>query len=124
MINAKKLYSELLSDSRITDLVPEENILNSYPNEVEIFPCIVFLDENQNDIEYNDNKVGGSLCSVMIHVFSKKLENYPTTSEIGIKIAEVMNEDLWNCLGNGEVSDPDPDTEHRVMVFNKSIYNN
>ena len=60
----------------------------------------------------------------MIHIFSKKLEGYPTTSEIGIKIAEIMNEDLWNCSQNGEVSDPDPDTEHRVMVFNKSIYNN
>jgi hypothetical protein len=35
-----------------------------------------------------------------------------------------MNEDLWNCSQNGEVSDPDPDAEHRVMVFNKSIYNN
>lgn len=124
MINAKKLYLELLSDSRITDLVPKENISNSYPNEVEIFPCIIFLDENQNDIEYNDNKHGAENCSVMIHIFSKKLEEYPTTSEIGIKIAEVMNEDLWNCSQNGEVSDPDPDTEHRVMVFNKSIYNN
>ena len=124
MINAKKLYLELLSDSRITDLVSEENILSSYPNEVEIFPCIIFLDENQNDTEYNDNKCGAEDCSVMIHVFSKKLEEYPTTSEIGIKIAEVMNEDLWNCSQNGEVSDPDPDAEHRVMVFNKSIYNN
>lgn len=124
MINAKKLYSELLSDSRITDLVPEENIFNSYPNEVEIFPCIIFLDENQSDIEYNDNKHGAENCSVMIHIFSKKLEGYLTTSEIGIKIAEVMNEDLWNCSQNGEVSDPDPDAEHRVMVFSKSIYNN
>lgn len=124
MINAKKLYLELLSDSRITDLVSEENILSSYPNEVEIFPCIIFLDENQNDTEYNDNKCGAEDCSVMIHIFSKKLEEYPTISEIGIKIAEVMNEDLWNCSQNGEVSDPDPDVEHRVMVFNKSIYNN
>ena len=124
MINAKKLYVELLSDSRITDLVSEENILSSYPNEVEIFPCIIFLDDNQNDSEYNDNKHSADNCSVMIHVFSKKLEGYSTTSEIGIKIAEVMNEDLWNCSGNREVSDPDPDTEHRVMVFNKSIYNN
>lgn len=124
MINAKKLYSELLSDSRITELVPEENILNAYPDEVEIFPCIVFLDENQTDIEYNDNKVGGSLCSTMIHIFSKKLEGYLTTSEIGIKVAEVMNEDLWYCSQNRETPDPDPDTEHRVMVFSKSIYNN
>lgn len=124
MINAKKLYAELLSDSRITELVSEENILNAYPSEVEIFPCIIFLDENQNDTEYNDNKPGGSFCSVTIHIFSKKLNEYLTTSEIGIKIAEVMHDDLWYCSQNRETPDPDPDTEHRVMVFSKSIYNN
>lgn len=124
MINAKKLYAELLSDSRVTTLVPEENICSSYPNEIEIFPCIIFLDDNQSDSEYNDNKSGADDCSVMIHIFSKKLDGYSTTSEIGIKIAEVMNEDLWHCSQNKEVSDPDPDAEHRVMVFNKSIYNN
>lgn len=124
MINAKKLYAELLSDSRITSLVSEDNIFNSYPDTIENFPCIIFVDENQSDIEYNDNKVGGSSCSVMIHIFSKKLDGYLTTSEIGINIAEVMNDDLWYCSQNREVSDPDPNAEHRVMVFSKSIYNN
>lgn len=124
MINAKKLYSDLLSDSRITTLVSDENIFNSYPDTIENFPCIVFIDENQSDVEYNDNKVGGSFCSVGIHIFSKKLEGYLTTSEIGIKVSEVLNEDLWHCSQNMETSDPDPNVEHRVMVFSKSIYNN
>ena len=124
MINTKKLYSELLSDSRITALVPEENISNAYPNDVEIFPCIIFLDENQADIEYNDNKADGSLCSVTIHIFTKKLDGYSSSSEIGIVVAEVMNEDLWDCPQNRETPDPDPDVEHRIMVFSKSIYNN
>ena len=124
MINAKELYNSLLTDSRITELVDEDNILSSWPNEeIETFPCIIFLDDNQNDDEYNDNRSSASDCSVQIHIFSKKLDGYITTSEIAIKIAEVMNEDLWNCSQNGEVSDPNPDTEHRVMVFNKSIFN-
>lgn len=124
MINAKKIYNTLLSDSRITSLVSTDNIFNSYPDTIETFPCIVFIDENQSDVEYNDNKVGGSLCSVMIHIFSKKLDEYLTTSEIGIKVAEVMNEDLWYCSQNRETSDPDPDAEHRVMAFSKSIFTN
>ena len=124
MINAKKIYSQLLSNALITAVVPGDNILNAYPNEIENYPCIVFLDENQNDSEYADNKPTADRCSVMIHIFSKKLDGYVTTSEISVIIAEVMNNDLWHCSQNGEISDPDPDAEHRVMRFEKSIYNN
>lgn len=124
MINAKEIYSTLLSNEKIVELVSDDNIFNSYPNEVEYFPCIAFVDENQSDAEYADNKHMADSCSVEIHIFSKKLENYVTTSEIGVIIAEVMNDDLWNCSTNREISDPKPDVEHRVMRFNKSIYNN
>lgn len=123
MINTKVIYNTLLNDTRITELVDEDNILSSWPNEVETFPCIIFLDENQSDDEYYENMPGASRCSIQVHIFTKKIGNYMTTSEIGIIIAKVMNEDLWNCSQNGEVSDPDPDCEHRVMVFNKSIFN-
>lgn len=123
MINTKVVYNTLLNDTRITELVDEDNILSSWPNEVETFPCIIFMDENQSDDEYNDNKPEANRCSVQIHIFTKKLDGYVTTSEIGVIIAEVMHEDLWNCSQNGEVSNTDPDCEHRVMVFNKSIFN-
>lgn len=124
MINAKEIYCTLLSNEKIIALVSEDNIFNSYPGEVEIFPCIAFVDENQSDGEYADNKHMADNCSVEIHVFSKKLENYVTTSEIGGIIAEVMNDDLWHCSMNREIGDPQPDVEHRVMRFSKSIYNN
>lgn len=123
MINTKEIYNKLLNDERITELVDEVNILSAWPDEFETFPCIIFMDENQSDDEYYENMPGASRCSVQIHIFSKKLDEYITTSEIAIKIAEVMNEDLWNCLQNSEVSDPDPNCEHRVMRFNKSIFN-
>lgn len=124
MINTKKLYNTILSDATITALVPADNIMSAYPAEVEVYPCIIFLDENQSDGEYNDNKAGSSDCSVNIHVFSKKLDGYYSTSDIAEKICSVMNADLWHCSKNGEVTDPDPDTEHRVLFFSKSIYNN
>jgi len=122
MINAKKLYAKIFSDERITAVIPENNILNAYPAEVEIFPCIIYLDENQSDGEYSDNKSGASGCSVMVHIFSKKLDGYVSTSDVAEVVAEVLNEKLWHCSQNREIGDPDPDTEHRVMVFNKSIF--
>lgn len=121
MVNAKKIYSQLLSNARILEIVPEENISNSYPSLISQFPCIIFIDDNQNDIEYADNKSLGTNCSVSMHVFSKKINGYPTTSEIAEAITEVMNNDFWNCSSNGEVSDPQQDVEHRVLNFNKSI---
>lgn len=122
MINAKKLYSTLLQDNRITALISENNILNSYPNKVVDFPCLIFVDENQADTEYYENQPGASNCNLMIHIFSKKLDGYVTTSEVAIVIAEILHENLWNCPQNREVSDPDPDVEHRIMFFNKSIF--
>ena len=123
MINAKKIYNSLLNNESITSLIPEDNILNAYPDDLEIYPCIIFLDDNQNDTEYYENKPGAGFCSVQIHIFSKKLENYVSTADVAIAIAEVFNNDLWNCIQNGEVSDPSTNVEHRVMRFNKSIFN-
>ena len=124
MINTKKLYTTLLNNALITTLVTEDNILNSYPNKIVNFPCLIFLDENQNDTEYNENKPGASACSLELHIFSKKLDGYVTTSEIAITVSEVLHEDLWHCSQNRELADPDPDVEHRVMFFNKSIFIN
>lgn len=123
MINTKKIYNKLLNDERIIELVNEENIFNAWPSEFETFPCIIFMDENQSNDEYYENMPGASRCSVQIHIFSKKLDGYITTSDIAIIIAKVMNEDLWNCSQNGEITDVDLDCEHRIMVFNKSIFN-
>lgn len=124
MINAKKLYNQILSDERITALIPGENIFSAYPAEVKNYPCIIFMDDNQSDGEYNDNKPGASYCAPTIHIFSKKLDGYVSTADVAVIIADVFNEELWNCSQNREVVDPDPEVEHRVMVFEKSIYNN
>lgn len=124
MINAKKLYNQILSDERITALIPGENIFSAYPAEVKKYPCIIFMDDNQSDGEYNDNKPGASYCAPTIHIFSKKLDGYVSTADVAVIIADVFNEELWNCSQNREVADPDPEVEHRVMVFEKSIYNN
>ena len=124
MINTKELYSELLSNETLHNFVADDNIFNGYPGDIEVFPCIVVIDENQNDSEYADNKHMADNCSVELHIFTKKLDGYFTTSQISVIIANIMNGDLWNCSMNGEITDPRPNVEHRVMRFNKSIFNN
>lgn len=121
MINAKALYNVLLNDPSIVEVVGEDKILNAYPDSVENFPCIIYLDENQADIEYADNFALGTECNVTVHIFTKKLVGYPTSTEIAIAVSNVMNENYWHCSMNSEVSDSVQDVEHRVMKFNKSI---
>lgn len=121
MINAKKIYNVLLNNESITALVDPSNILNAYPEIIQDFPCVVFLDEKQRDTEFSDNMPMASDCTVQIHIFSKKVAGFPTSAEIGMKVAKVMNDDWWTCSMNGETPDMIDYIDHRVMRFSKSI---
>lgn len=121
MINSKSLCYSILNDSRLINIIGEDNILDSYPNEVEIFPCVIFLDENQRDVEFADNKPKASSLSYQIHIFTKALDGYPTDSEIAMVVAEIMGDEYFSVSQNRELSDVDDDTKHRVMTFKKNI---
>ena len=120
MIDAKKLYKTILSDSRITALV--KDVLDAYPGTIEKFPSVIYLDENQTDIEFADNLPQGDSIAVQVHIFTKALKNYATTSEIGLKIAEVMRENYFTCRNNREVQDIDDNERHRVMYFTREVF--
>lgn len=120
MINAKELYNTILNDSRITDLV--KVVLDAYPETVEKFPCVIYLDDNQNDIEFADNLPTCDSLSVQIHIFTKALKNYATTSTIGITVAEVMKENYFVCRNNREVQDVADNVRHRVMYFTREVF--
>ena len=122
MINAKKIYNEIINDSRIVELIGEDNIFDAYPNSVETFPCVIYLEGNQNDVEFADNLPIANSCSVDIHIFTKALKNYPTTSEIGIVVGEVFKENYFVCTSNLETVDDNPEVRHRVMSFRKGIF--
>lgn len=120
MINAKKLYYTLLQDERITEYT--ENIFDAYPSTVETFPCVIFLEQSQSDIEFADNLPMANNLTVDIHIFTKALEDYPTTAELAIAINSVMQENFFVCRNNREVPDPDGDVRHRVLTFGKFIF--
>lgn len=121
MINAKKIYNELLDNEDLKTLIDEDSIFDAYPNEVTVFPCVIFLDQNQREIEFADNFNIADLLQVQIHIFTKSLENFPTTSEIGLIVGNIFKADYWTCESNGEIADIQDNIRHRVMNFSKKI---
>lgn len=120
MINAKKLYNTILSDSRISAIV--KNVFDAYPETVEKFPCIIYIDENQSDAEFADNLPLADSLAVQVHIFTKALTGYATTSTIGIVVADVMKENYFVCRNNREVQDVADNVRHRVMDFTRDIF--
>ena len=120
MINAKKLYNTILNDARIKAI--GKNIFDAYPETVEKFPCVIFLDDNQTDIEFADNLPLGDSIAVQIHIFTKALSGYATTSAIGLVVAEVMKEQFFTCRNNREVQDVADNVRHRVMYFTREVF--
>jgi hypothetical protein len=121
MINTKALYMDLLKDERIETLVGE-NVYDAQNGEKIDFPCIIVIDSSQSDIEYADNRHHVQKCTVQIHIYTKTLEDYPTTTEIGEVIADIFNADSWACTLTREETDIEEDVRHRVMEFSKGIY--
>lgn len=122
MINAKKIYNSILNDERILQVVNDENIMDVYPKKVTQFPCIIFFDGNQNNTEYADNEYHVTRCNVEVHIFTKSLEGYPTTSEVGIILSDIFEENDFSTISNTEVSDPQPDVKHRIINYRKEIF--
>ena len=120
MINAKLLYNTILNDARITAVAPV--VLDAYPNSITKFPCVIFLDDSQADKEFADNHPLANSIGVQIHIFTKALSDYKTTTEIGLIVAEVMKENYFVCTSNSEVPDIDDNIRHRVMYFRRDVY--
>lgn len=120
MINAKEIIYNILNDERLTSQV--EDVFDAYPTSIENFPCVIFLDAGQNDIEFADNQPLAVNVEVEIHIFTKALDGYLTTSQIGIIIDEIMKENYFICNSNMEVPDIDDNVRHRIMVFRNNFF--
>lgn len=120
MKNLKKVAFEILNDPRLTEIV--EDVLDAYPNGIENFPTVIFQDTNQTDIEFADNFPIASNCEVTVHIFTKAIENYPTTSEIADVIYDIMRENYFTCSSNSEVPAEGDDIRHRVLVFRNNLF--
>ena len=60
-MNLKKYYMTLLSaSSELIALIGEKHIVSAYPQEVKIFPLVVFEDMNSSDVAFCDNLPEGT----------------------------------------------------------------
>lgn len=122
-MNLKKYYKDLLSGSaELTEILGDGKILSAYPQEVNIFPLVVYEDQNSRDVEFSDNLPEGTAASVRVHIFTKTLEGYPTTTAIGEAVRRLFRADYWTLSTNQETADVDDSIRHRVMDFTREFY--
>lgn len=116
MTNVKEKINSLLSDA-LNDI----QIFAGYPNTIEKFPCVCFMEDGQSEVEFADNTAHYNDCEIELHIFTKKLSGYKTSYEIAFIIDSVMSGDNWVCLNNRETPEPDNEVEHRILSYRKDF---
>lgn len=116
-------YQLLASDTDLITLLGDDgDITDMYPEEVTTFPLVIYMDDDQRDEEYSDNLPTVTSQTFTIDIFTKTTTGYPTTSEIGILIANLLKENMFSCTANGEVPDDTTGVRHRVMSFTRELF--
>lgn len=121
-MNLKAKYKQMLNTPELTQILGNGKISSAYPQEVKTFPLVVYEDDNSRDICFSDNLPEGTQAQVRIHIFTKTIGNYPTTTEIAEVIRNIFRNDLWAMTANRELSDVDDNIRHRVMDFSREFY--
>ena len=123
-MNLKKYYRTLLtSNSELTTLLGSaDKIVSAYPQEVKIFPLVVYEDTNSNDVAFSDNLPEGTSAQVRIHIFTKTVKGYPKAEDIAELVHQIFRADYWACVMNQDTSDVQDNVRHRVMDFRREFY--
>lgn len=122
-MNLKKYYMSLLSNnSALTTLIGNGKILSAYPQEVTVFPMVIFEDINSSDVAFSDNLPEGTSAQVRIHIFSKTVKGYPKAEDIAEIIRGIFREDFWAMTSNQETPDVEDNIKHRIMDFRREFY--
>jgi hypothetical protein len=96
------------------------HISDMRPDIIEVFPMVIFTDEDQHDEEYSDNMPKASMQKFKIEIFSKL--DLATTTAIATPIATFFTGLFFSCDSNGEVPDPVMDVRHRVLHFSRELF--
>ena len=116
-----KIYTMLTTNVALLALVGgADHIVSAWGETIEIFPLVIYQDENQSDMEFADNKPMASSVRYRIDVFTTT--DLASTTEIGQAIAIVMMADFFTCGTNGEVFEVTEGVKHRVMRFSRELF--
>lgn len=123
-MNLKQYYKQLLSQNTelVTLLGGSDKIIASYPQEVKIFPSVIFEDTNSTDVEFSDNLPEGITANVRIHIFTKTISGFPKAEAIAEIVHQIFKYDYWACTMNQDTSDVQDNIRHRVMDFRREFY--
>ena len=122
-MNLKKYYKSLLSESsELTTLLGAGKIVSAYPQEIKIFPLVVFEDMNSADVAFSDNLPEGTSAQVRIHIFSKTIRGFPKAEDIAEVVRSIFRADYWAMTTNVETPDVSDNIKHRVLDFRREFY--
>jgi hypothetical protein len=125
MLATKKyIYDKLKADTALVAIIgtAADHIRDSWPETFTVWPLVIYQDDNQGDWHYTDNKPTGSSVRYRIDIFTKNDGIMPTTTSIGIAVANIFSGLYFNCGTNGEVSDVVEGARHRVMRFSRELF--
>lgn len=113
------IYSALSSDATLLSLVGDDTHITSvYPEEVTVFPLVLFRLEDQPDDEFGDNKPIGNDCTFTVDIYVLEADTFPIASAV----YDIFNALYWSCQYNQELPDPQIRVRHRVMRFNRLLF--
>jgi hypothetical protein len=115
------IYGILSTDAGLIAAVgSDDNVTDIWPEVINTFPMVIYIDDNQSDMEYSDNRPMMSRQRFVVHIFTKL--DGPTTSTIGAEVYRIFSGLFFNCGSNGEVPDETEGVRHRVMRFSRELF--
>jgi len=113
------VFSKLTTNAALVALLGDDShIVTSYPDEVTVFPLVIFRESNQPDALYNDNKPIANESTFTIDVFVRD----DTPTPIAMAVCDIFKTSLWACQYNEDSPDTETMVRHRVMRFYRPIF--
>jgi hypothetical protein len=111
------LYGQFIGDTAlVTALGGSDQIVRAYPNTIDTLPIMAFLEANNRDESFYENRPLGASEAVDIHVFTKF--DTPTTT-ISDLISAKMSDLLFTRDYQADQDDPSTKVRHKVMKFSR-----
>lgn len=115
------IYSKLSGDAALVALLGGASHILDYEPEIKTnFPLVIFQKSDEYDALWNDNQPEASAIEFSIEVYSKADAAMPTTSAIGMAVANVLQPLLFASRSR-DVPDPDPFIRHLHIDVRRTV---
>lgn len=113
------VFTTLSTDATLLALVGGiTHISEARPENITVFPYIVFREDDQADSEFVDNLPVASDSKYVIDIFVKEADTYP----IAKVIHDIFMALFWTCEYSSDTLDPDISVRHRIMRFKRLLF--